>query len=254
MLYGIAFIILTGQILSQPRFRSNRPYQFKPRSSVFLGFLIGMNFGDLFEISLFSFCTLLSISVLFLSVLIITKKIDHGLFGFLTGTVFWIGINFFEPLFIFCVVVAICIFALGFKFWLDLNWLGAEEDHDQPAITSVQNPDQKVHTLPTLIFLLHWALPFLIFVLQWDRDLFRTKCQISTQPIRSISCSSGFLWKLIACTIVLVLWFILSVSYVNHLTRDRDELGERQPLLPTCGLLVTDEEVSSSATEITSQV
>lgn len=217
---GALMLLVWKYRLSQPSFNPNRPYQFKPKvtANSILGFALGVNFGGFFEISFSSFCVALSLSVLLLAVLVILKRTDLGLFGFLVGTVGWVGCNLYGFTSTTWVVVAICIFLSGLKFWLDKNWLEIEEDRDQPSSGSIPQFDQ--------IILL---LTYIAFLLQWDRDFLRTKCQLTSRPVRFVSCPPSSLVGLTGFVVVLVLWFISSIATCFYSSiRDRGDTKEER--------------------------
>ncbi|GLT25568.1 hypothetical protein SLA2020_006900 [Shorea laevis] len=66
----------------------------------------------------------LSITVLFLILLVIIRPpTDLGLFGFLIGVILSVAYNLFGLNFQTWIVVAICFLLVGFRIWLDMNWL-----------------------------------------------------------------------------------------------------------------------------------
>ncbi|GLT25563.1 hypothetical protein SLA2020_006850 [Shorea laevis] len=156
-----------------------------------------------YEKSLSSLGFALSIMVLFLILLVIIRpSTDLGLFGFLIGVIGSVAYNLFGYKFQTWIVVAICFLLLGFRGWLDKNWLEKEQvDHGRPGDRSSKSEIIE-------------AVAVAGFHLFWVYNLFRTNCRKIEGlegPPKSIWCTSGLIMRMPTYMFIFNLWCSLAL-------------------------------------------
>ncbi|GKV03601.1 hypothetical protein SLEP1_g15876 [Rubroshorea leprosula] len=189
-------------------------------------------FEKFYEKSLSSLGFALSITVLFLILLVIIRpSTDLGLFGFLIGVIGSVACNLFGLNFQIWIVMVICFLLVGFRIWLDWKWLEVGQDQlpvtgrsaeegvpeeetkfsmiskiiellTELTVVGFQVPKEKTKFLKIIEVLTE--LTVVGFHLFWVSILFRTNCQAMH---KSISCSSSSVMVMLASLVIFNLWF-----------------------------------------------
>ncbi|GKV03604.1 hypothetical protein SLEP1_g15879 [Rubroshorea leprosula] len=191
----IAVLVSNSRILSQLKF-IHRPCSSMVNLIANLICLIStLVFEKFYEKSLSALGFALSITVLFLILLVIIRpSTDLGLFGFLIGVIGSVAYNLFGLNSQTWIVVAICFPLVGFRIWLDKMWLlvsfrirsclgeiwlEVEEDREVESLLTDRSTDRSTGVIIE-------ELTVAGFHLFWLYILFRANCPVRLQ---SISCT-----------------------------------------------------------------
>ncbi|GKV22508.1 hypothetical protein SLEP1_g32373 [Rubroshorea leprosula] len=212
----LSYQIISAVLVSNSRRLSrrgfiHRPCGFKVNSIANLFcLLLAIVSEKLYEKSLSNLCFTLSITVLFLILLVIVQpSTDLGFFGFLTGVIGSVAYNLFGHKFQTWIVVAICFPLLAFRCWLDKHWLEVEEYQSLlPAIGRRRRRSRRRRKSKSEII---EALTVMGFHLFWAYNLFRTNCRKIKGPPESICCTSSSIMGMPACVLIFILWFGLTL-------------------------------------------
>ncbi|GKV03580.1 hypothetical protein SLEP1_g15854 [Rubroshorea leprosula] len=176
-------------------------------------FILSIVLEKFYEKSLCSLGFTLSITVLFLILLVIIRpSTDLGLFGFLIGVIGSVALDLFGLKFQIWIVVAICFLLLVFRFWLDSLPL----DRSTGGTNQISK-SQIIEELMVANFHLFWVY-----------HLFRTNCRSKKEPPKYISCNPSSVMKMLACVLIFNLWFGYAlIPRVCYLFRRNPESAPR---------------------------
>ncbi|GKV04773.1 hypothetical protein SLEP1_g16885 [Rubroshorea leprosula] len=169
--------------------------------------ILGILFEKFYEMSLGSLCFGLSMAIMFLILLVIIRpRTDLGFSGFLIGAIGSVAYNLFQLKFGTWIVVAICFVLLGFKCWLDNNWLELEVDQWLPTTGMERSNRGLSKSFPKSLIQRIDAVSVAGFYLVWAYNLFSTNCLAHTR-MKKLAC--GTIYGLWVSTAQNSLYFLL---------------------------------------------
>ncbi|GKV12769.1 hypothetical protein SLEP1_g23880 [Rubroshorea leprosula] len=164
-----------------------------------ISLILGIVLKEFYEKSLSFLGFALSITVLFLILLVIIRPpTDLGLTSFLIGVIGSVAYNLFRHKFQTWIVFAICFLLFGFKGWIDKKWLEVEVDHKPREDRSSKS--EIIEAVVVAGFHLFWV---------WN--LFRINCLKIEVSAKSISCTLSSIMGMLAGVLIFILWFGLAV-------------------------------------------
>ncbi|GKV00140.1 hypothetical protein SLEP1_g12882 [Rubroshorea leprosula] len=172
----------------------------------FICLILGTLLEKFYEKSLASLCFGLTMTILFLILLVIIRpRTDLGFFGFLVGATGSVAYDLFELKLGTWVVLAICFLPLAFKCWLDKHWLGqGSEEYLKRYSMSAHKSFNPVlgHVIQRIDALMVAGL-----YLVWAYIILSTNC------LNSESCASCSAMEKLKCGAIYGLW--LSPAHIH---------------------------------------
>ncbi|GLT57605.1 hypothetical protein SLA2020_305660 [Shorea laevis] len=168
----------------------------------FICLIVGILLGKFYEKSLASLCFALTMTILFLIlVVIIQPRTDLGFFGFLVGATGSVAYKHFQLKLGTWIVFAICFLLLAFKCWLDKHWLEREgEEYVKRYLPLVYEVFFFIGPSPGTVIQRIDALIVAGLYLVWAYIILSTNC------LNSKSCASCSAMEKLKCGAIYGLW------------------------------------------------